>query len=92
MRQALAGFDWTEHTTSNIVIEFDGERARCRTYVHAYHRLEGGFCSMRGRWDQRFARVGNRWLIQSWTVGRIGPVEGDESLYSVAAARVAASG
>jgi len=95
-RQALEGFEWTEHSTSNIWIELDGERARCRTYVRAHHHLATtpgavDFCSLRGRWDQRLVRAEGRWRIAEWTVGRVGPVDGDEELYRIAASRVAGS-
>jgi SnoaL-like domain len=96
MRVALAGFDWTEHLTSNITIELDGDRARARTYVHAYHRLEDDtqyepFCAMRGRWEQELVRFEGRWRIRSWTVRRVGPIDGDPELYAKAAAKVSTS-
>ncbi|MFJ9033173.1 nuclear transport factor 2 family protein [Streptomyces sp. NPDC102274] len=95
MRRALAGFDVTNHATSNIQIEIDGTRARCRTYVHAYHYLDDApsavkFCSMRGEWIQNLERIDDQWRIRTWAVRRNGPVDGDERLYRIAASRVPA--
>lgn len=52
-RNALEGFDTTNHVVSNIRIELEEDVAHCRAYVLAYHHLREApgpvdYCSMRG--------------------------------------------
>jgi hypothetical protein len=93
-RNALEGFDATDHVVSNIRIQLEGDVAHCRAYVLAYHHLQDApgpvnYCSMRGKWKLELIRTEGGWRIKKWAVGRTGPIDGDDSLYQVAASRVA---
>ncbi|URN01174.1 nuclear transport factor 2 family protein [Actinomadura madurae] len=92
-RNALEGFDTTNHVVSNIRIELEEDVAHCRAYVLAYHHLREApgpvdYCSMRGNWQLKLVRTESGWRIRKWGVRRIGPIDGDDSLYEVAASRV----
>jgi SnoaL-like domain len=91
-RGVIGGFESTHHATSNAAVTVDGDEARCRAHVVAYHHLpaEDGridHCTMRGYWSLGLRRDGDRWLIARWAVVRTAPWEGDPGLYQVAAAR-----
>ncbi|MBP2334887.1 hypothetical protein JOF41_001065 [Saccharothrix coeruleofusca] len=93
-RNALEGFDATDHVVSNIRIDLEGDLARCQAYVLAYHHLRDApgpvdYCAMRGKWQLELIRTENGWRIRKWVVGRTGPIDGDSGLYEMAAARVA---
>jgi hypothetical protein len=91
-RATLEGFDCTHHAATNLVVEFSGDEAECRTHVVAYHHVpaEPGVvdhCTMRGYWRLALRRVGGRWLIHRWAVVRTAPWEGSPDVYELAAAR-----
>ncbi len=91
-RAVIGGFESTHHATSNAEVTVDGDEARCRAHVVAYHHLptqDGGVdhCTMRGYWSLELRRVGNRWLIARWAVVRTAPWDRDPGLYQLAATR-----
>lgn len=74
--QALAGsYELTRHCIGNILVTFDGARARCESYVDAAHLLPGGEMEMRfgGRYldllEQRNGhwRMLNRQVVMDWS-------------------------
>ncbi len=91
-RSVREGFACTQHLSSNVLVELDADRARCRAHIVAYHHLPTtgvDFCTMRGRWELGLRRRSGRWLVDRWAVVRTGPWEGDPGLYDVAAAAAA---
>jgi hypothetical protein len=90
-RAALAGFAATHHTTSNIRITIEGERAVAQAHVIAYHHIptEPGiadFCTVRGYWDVKLRCTDGHWLVDYWRIERAGPVDGYAGVYQLAAA------
>lgn len=91
-RSTLDGFDTTHHATSNVLVTFEDDEARCRVHVIAYHHLKSDpgvvdFCTMRGFWQLRMRKVHDRWRIHAWSIVRSGPYDGDPVVYELAAAR-----
>lgn len=85
----IGGFPFTQHLTSNLLIEVDGDRATSRNHTWAYHYFPTDgvdYCLMRGAWHLSLRRESGRWLIDKWAVVRSIPLEGDEGLYERAAA------
>jgi hypothetical protein len=88
-QDVINGFPFTQHLTSNLEVELDGDRANCRTHTVAYHYFPTDgidFCTMRGHWELSLRRASGRWLIEKWAVVRTIPMEGNERLYELAAA------
>jgi 3-phenylpropionate/cinnamic acid dioxygenase small subunit len=93
-RSTLAGFTSTQHLTSNVLTSVDGDTARCRVSVQAYHHVptEPGvadYCLQRNRWELELRRTDRGWLITAWSLVANGPAEGYLGLYRVAAEAVA---
>lgn len=89
-RATLAGFDCTHHTATNLVVQFAGDTAECRTHMVAYHHVPAApgvvdHCTMRGYWRLGLHRVDGRWLIHQWAVIRTAPWEGSPEVYQLAA-------
>jgi SnoaL-like domain len=85
----INGFPFTQHLTSNLLIEVDGDRASSRNHTWAYHYFPTDgvdYCLMRGAWKLSLRRESGKWLIEKWAVVRTAPLEGDEGLYELAAA------
>jgi hypothetical protein len=85
----IDGFPFTQHLTSNLLIEVDGDRATSRNHTSAYHYFPTDgvdYCLMRGAWKLSLRRESGRWVIDQWTVVRAIPLEGNERLYELAAA------
>lgn len=69
----------TQHTMTNPSVEVEGDRARCRMYVEAWHVAEVDgheqWCTIGGEYRNDLVRVEGRWLIsvlrldRRWTVG-----------------------
>jgi SnoaL-like protein len=94
-RSVLGGFEYTQHHTSNVVVELDGDRATVRATVNAYHYLptEPGvedFCLARVNWHFGCVRTDDGWLIDRVEVVRSGPIDGDFGVYRIALERAAA--
>lgn len=88
-QEVINGFPYTQHLTSNLLIEVDGDRASCRNHTLAYHYFPTDgvdFCLMRGAWQLSLCRAAGGWLIDEWAVVRTIPLEGDAGLYELAAA------
>lgn len=88
-RNKIGGFTFTQHLTSNLLIEIDGDRASSRNHTAAYHYLPNDgidYCLHRGYWKLSLRRESGKWLIEKWTVERPVPLEGDAGLYERAAA------
>jgi len=66
---ALKNMLRTQHATSNMAIDIDGDKARAETYCQAYHEVEGpnGRTEMvvGGRYLDRLQRRGSIWKIFS---------------------------
>ncbi|NYJ06391.1 nuclear transport factor 2 family protein [Petropleomorpha daqingensis] len=93
-RSVLGGFTSTQHLTSNVPCEIDGDTARCRASVQAYHHVptEPGvadWCIQRNRWELELRRTADGWRITAWSMVPNGPIEGYPGVYRVAAAAVA---
>ena len=93
-RSVLSGFAATQHATSNVLTTVDGDTARARVTVTAYHHVPadpgvGDWCIVRNRWELELRRHGGRWLIAGWAIVRTGPVAGNAGVYEIAAARAA---
>ena len=91
-RSTLDGFDATHHATSNVLVTFDADEARCRVHVIAYHHVPAApgvvdFCTMRGYWQLGMRKIHGRWRIHQWSIVRSGPYDGDPAVYQLAAAR-----
>jgi 3-phenylpropionate/cinnamic acid dioxygenase small subunit len=94
-RQALDGFDYTQHSAANVLVTLDGDRAHVRANVTAYHHLptEPGvddFCTVRVYWNLGFVRTSGSWLIDRVHIVRDGPIQGYYGVYRLAAERAAA--
>jgi hypothetical protein len=90
-RSVLGGFTSTQHLTSNVLCDIDGDTARCRTSVQAYHHVptEPGvadYCIQRNRWELELRRAADGWRITAWSMVPNGPTEGYAGVYRVAAA------
>lgn len=88
-RTALDGFDSTHHAVTTPLIRLSGDRAECRAHVVAYHHVPAApgvvdFCTMRGFWELRLHRSGERWVIGGWAVRRTCPWEGSPEVYDLA--------
>ncbi|MGY1815806.1 nuclear transport factor 2 family protein [Blastococcus sp. SYSU D00820] len=69
----------TQHSMTNPRVVVDGDVARCRMYVEAWHVAEVGgaadWCTIGGEYHDVLQRHGDRWLISElrlerrWTVG-----------------------
>lgn len=69
----------TQHTMTNPRVVVEGDNARCRMYVEAWHLadVEGTsqWCTIGGEYHDVLVRSGGRWLIsllkleRRWTVG-----------------------
>ena len=69
----------TQHSMSNPRVEVDGDTARCRMYVVAWHvaEIDGvtAWCTIGGEYDDHLVHADGRWLIsrlelrRRWTVG-----------------------
>jgi hypothetical protein len=93
-RSTLAGFTSTQHMTSNVLTSIDGDTARCRASVLAYHHVptEPGvadYCTQRNTWQLELRRTEQGWRITSWSLMQNGPAEGYLGVYQVAAAAIA---
>ena len=59
----------TQHVTTNVLVDVDGDRGRARAYYHAQHCREGlpeGNLLMMGGWvDDEVVLVDGRWRISS---------------------------
>jgi ketosteroid isomerase-like protein len=57
------GTPGTQHATSNLIIEVDGDTATSRAYVTIFQALPDFplHCIAAGRYRDRFARVDGRW-------------------------------
>jgi len=60
-----AGYELTQHSVSNTLIELSGSEARSETYVAAYHLSNGADQEMlfSGRYLDLFEKRGDRWKI-----------------------------
>ena len=88
-RDKIGGFAFTQHLTSNLLVEVDGDRASTRNHTSAYHYLPNDgidYCLHRGAWKLSLRRESGKWLIDKWTVERLVPLEGNAELYELAAA------
>jgi hypothetical protein len=93
-RSVLGGFTSTQHLTSNVLCDVDGDTARCRASVQAFHHVptEPGvadWCIQRNRWELELRRNADGWRITAWSMVQNGPAEGYAGVYRVAAAAVA---
>jgi len=65
----LRSYAQTQHALCNILMEVDGDRARCESYLIAFHRIprDGGMVDERvgARYLDRFERRGGEWRIAS---------------------------
>jgi hypothetical protein len=69
----------TQHSMSNPRVTIDGDTARCRMYIEAWHIAEIGgstdWCTIGGEYHDHLVRAGGRWLIshleleRRWTIG-----------------------
>ena len=69
----------TQHSMTNPRVDIDGDSARCRMYIEAWHVAEiaGGteWCTIGGEYHNRLQRIDGRWLIshleleRRWTIG-----------------------
>jgi hypothetical protein len=90
-RKVVSGFPFTQHLTSNLLVEVDGDRASSRNHTAAYHYFPTDgidYVLHRGAWKLTLRRESGTWLIERWTVERPVPLEGDPGLYERAAAAV----
>jgi hypothetical protein len=77
----LHGFDATLHMVSNLVIDVEGERAVCRSYVNALHFLSdkerelGAYAC--GVYVHELVRADSRWKITSATFKLAGRYSGN---------------
>jgi len=60
-RSVLGGFTSTQHLTSNVLCDVDGDTARCRASVQAYHHVPtdpgvADWCIQRNRWELELRR------------------------------------
>jgi len=88
-RGVVNGFPFTQHLTSNLLVEVDGDRASSRNHTLAYHYFPTDgidYCLHRGAWKLSLRREHGKWVIEKWTVERPVPLEGDAGLYERAAA------
>lgn len=56
----------TSHHVSNVCIDVDGDRARVRSVLYAYHlrRADQSEVHVWGQYHDTFVRDGDRWLVQ----------------------------
>ncbi|MFI5844747.1 nuclear transport factor 2 family protein [Catenuloplanes sp. NPDC051500] len=92
----LNGFDGTQHNLSNMLVTVDGDEARGRADMVAYHYITEAdgtvsYVTMRGRWEIALRRAAGGWLITRWAVIPTAPLEGDAGLYERATARGASA-
>ena len=95
-REVLCSFTYTQHSVANVLADVDGDRARLRANVSAYHHLTIApgveeYCLVRNRWNLGLEKRDGRWLINRVIIVRDGPVQGNPDLYEIAAARSAAA-
>lgn len=90
VREALSGFDATEHLLSNFVITSQGDEATCVCYLVALHHLvEDGqrqMQSLGGYYTHRLKRGAEGWKIHACTL-TVTWTLGDRALFERANAR-----
>lgn len=90
-RTVLGAFEYTQHHTSNVVVDLDGDRATVRVTVNAYHGVSAEeSCLVRVNWRFGCVRTDGEWLIDSVEIVRTGPIDGDFLAYKAALERAAA--
>jgi len=91
VRNTLAGFDATQHLSSNHVITISGDSATCVSYMIARHYLleegEGHMHSIGGHYTNRFLRTEDGWKITRCAL-QVTWEMGDRGLFEIAAKRV----
>ena len=68
--RAIAGFDATQHLSTNHVATIAGDRATCTSYMHAGHFLRRDdvdhACFLYGTYTYELARHGSGWQIDRY--------------------------
>ena len=73
-RAGLAAYRFTQHRVGNVIIDIEGDFARCESYCLARHRIPGGDGKVEtdflwgGRYVDRFERRNGEWRILRRTV------------------------
>ena len=96
MQATLEGFQSTQHIISNVMATIEGDVARGRASVIAYHYLptEKGiadYCTLRGYMEVELQRAGEGWLFRKIAIVPTAPLEGYPGLYGLAAKKAAAA-
>ncbi|AFU02909.1 nuclear transport factor 2 family protein [Nocardia brasiliensis] len=87
-RAVLEGFQSTHHSTSNVIVELDGDNATYRSFVVAYHHVpadEVDWLVMHGFWHIDLQRIDSEWRLRRIRVVRRVPLAGNPELYAIAA-------
>ncbi|AUI61045.1 nuclear transport factor 2 family protein [Amycolatopsis sp. BJA-103] len=86
-RAVLEGFQSTHHSTSNVIVEVEGDHATYRSFVVAYHHVptdEVDWLVVRAFWHVDLQRAGNEWRLRRIRVVRKAPFAGNSELYAIA--------
>ncbi|MFC9437366.1 nuclear transport factor 2 family protein [Nocardia sp. NPDC057030] len=87
-RAVREGFHSTHHSTSNVIVEIEGDHANYRSFVVAYHHVPAeavDWLVMRGFWHVDLRRVDKEWRLRRIRVVRKAPFAGNSELYAIAA-------
>jgi SnoaL-like domain len=78
-RQRFETMKATQHSMTNPRVLIDGDTARCRMYIEAWHvaEIEGAteWCTIGGEYHNQLVRADGRWVIshleleRRWTIG-----------------------
>ena len=92
VRSTLAGFEATQHTLTNFVVDVDGDSARTVVYMQAQHYLPNtkgdATLTLGGYYNHEMVRTATDWKIRkvrltvTWTTG-------NRSIFELARQRVA---
>ncbi|MEV6558612.1 nuclear transport factor 2 family protein [Nocardia sp. NPDC051756] len=87
-RAVREGFQSTHHSTSNVIVEIEGDHAGYRSFVVAYHHVPADavdWLVARAFWYVDLQRVDNEWRLRRIRVVRKAPFAGNPELYAIAA-------
>jgi 3-phenylpropionate/cinnamic acid dioxygenase small subunit len=86
VRTGLSGFDSTQHTSSNHLIEIDADRAQATSYLQATHHLDGNQAILGGYYETTLRRTDEGWKIARSRL-QITWRQGDQALFAAAVRR-----
>ncbi|MGO1056263.1 nuclear transport factor 2 family protein [Crossiella sp. CA198] len=86
-RVVLEGFQSTHHSTSNVIVEVEGDHAVYRSFVVAHHHVpadEVDWLVVRAFWFIDLRQVDDEWRLRRIRVVRKAPFAGNPGLYAIA--------